>query len=49
MEIIKKLDRDKLYKIVIGIYDNCHEYLLTDANNNNDIYAILEEEEINLN
>ena len=46
MKQIKKLNRDIVYKIIIGIYDNCSEYLLVDANDSDEIFAILEEEDI---
>lgn len=46
MEKIKNLNRDKSYKIVLKNYKGCSEYLLTDINDDNDIYFILEEEEI---
>jgi len=46
MKQIKKLNSDILYKIITGIYDNCREYLLVDANDNDKIFALLEEEDI---
>jgi len=46
MEQIKKFDRDILYKIELKIYKGCSEYLLTSANDSDEIYAILSEEEL---
>ena len=47
MEIIKKFSRDNLYKIVLKNYNGYSEYLLVNANDDNEIFTILKEEEIN--
>ena len=46
MEIIKKFSRDNLYKIVLKNYKGCSEYLLVNANDDNEIFAILKEDEL---
>lgn len=45
MEIIKKLNRDTLFMVKLGIYDHSSEYLLVNANDSDDVYAVLEESE----
>lgn len=46
MQTTKKLNRDILYKIELKVVDNCYEYCLVNANDNEDIYAILQEKEL---
>jgi len=46
MEKLKKLNRDILYKIDLKLINRSNEYCLINANDSDDIYIILEEEEI---
>lgn len=46
MEQINKFNRDILYKIVLKGYEGCSEYLLVNANDSDEVYAILKDEEI---
>lgn len=46
MEEKQKFNRDILYKIILKSVDNCQEYCLVNANDDNEIYLILKEEEI---
>ena len=46
MEIKKEFSRDILYKIVLKKINGCSEYCLINANDEDDIYAIFEEEPI---
>lgn len=47
MIIKKQFSRDILYKIILTNINGCSEYCLTDANDNKEIYAIFEEDQIN--
>ena len=44
MIIKKEFSQDCLYKIILKNVDGCSEYCLVDANDNNEVYAIFEEE-----
>ncbi len=46
MEQIKKLNRDILYKVVLKNYKGYSEYLLINANDDNEIFGVLEEQDI---
>ncbi len=47
MKLIKALSQDVRYQINLKLYDGCYEYCLTDTNDSDEIYAILEESELN--
>lgn len=45
MRTLKKLNRDILYKVILKSVEGYSEYCLVDANDDDEIYIILDDEE----
>jgi len=46
MKVLKQFNQDIVYKVILQVYDNCSEYCLVNANDDKDIYLILNENEV---